>query len=254
MAMNIPPDVYFQSFWPEMTIDSAITLGRLLPWQPLCDTHLLTVGPKDEDHDRYHLRTCGSSFDGGDELRFDTENLLLVGMVLTIPDKASSDPSVASRWLSAPLIEGLPRLGKFIGFNLDPMDVRHVVPGEPDRLICVNEGIAETASRFRLSVANDVEMFFADGGYCGWGLTNPARHLSCNAQHPNSISLDMEKAVACLLFEYFAVVEYDNIERLNDRDHALHKSLMDLLGRTRTCQGAGALSARIEDILDRFYD
>ncbi|WP_437317249.1 hypothetical protein [Sorangium sp. So ce385] len=198
--------------------------------------------------------TVGSSFEGGDELRFDKETLLLSSLLFTLPDGLLEDDNTTRAWLAAPRREGLPRLMEPAVFNLNPTEARAASNERCDALVCVSDRGRLVAEPLRLTIAQDLDLLFSCGRYCGWLLTAPVDHLGLADAGEASSGRD---AAARLLSEYLNLVSEANIERMNEGDERLRRALIDLLTRCQdslpSAPRVSAIARQVSDILDRFY-
>jgi hypothetical protein len=87
-------------------------------------------------------------------------------------------------------------------------------------------------------------------------LTAPERFLVSGWEFP--VTEPPDPGLAVLLKEYFDLVADPDIERIEDQDQDMLKALRDLAQRISTHDGAAerrdALLARVNDIIDFFYD
>lgn len=209
------------------------------------------------EYDAYLARTVGSSFIGGDEIRFEGTDLSFAGARLTVPDRNVAADARGTHWPGVPRLAGRISLVSPADFNVDPADAR--LFRADDWLICLSDAEAEPgrgsetlSSPVRCHVARDFDLLFSGGAYRGWALLSPLRHLEGVA------AVDQEPAEVVELYdEYMTVVAEPTIERMSDRDPTIKEAILSLSDRANALASASPHAARlrlrIADLIDRFY-
>lgn len=202
--------------------------------------------------------TVGSSYDWGDELRFDKRSGLLRSFILKTPEAGGIEHSIVSSWLALPRHVGLPTISDDRGFNLDPLDVRSLSDDGRHLLALHATATAPDRDALRLAVHPDCDFLFAHGRYCGWVLGRPIAHLTQDRDGDAAAgSPDDSQELIDLLRDYLALVVQPNIDRMDDRDPLLGAALEALIARARSCRVPGpaaqTLVWRATDVLENFY-
>jgi hypothetical protein len=249
--------VTIESFWPEMTLPAEVVAGSLR-YEPQWTFHTVNIGPwrASEGYGTHLAGTIGSSYDSGDELRFDRQDRLLRSVLVTMPDQNAEEAS-EREWLDVERHSGLLMLCSEAGFCLNPVDTRWF-DESGKALVCLAEHAKSgRGARLRVSIARDFDLVFLDGRYCGWILLDPVSHLVPSQIGADDTTAPASSRVVALIREYLTIVADPNIEKMNDHDEGLLNALLVLRRRT---QEAGdltasdkALAMQIDDILDRFY-
>lgn len=108
----------------------------------------------------------------------------------------------------------------------------------------------------RLQVAPNFDLLVADGRLHGWTLSEPERFLVSGWEYP--VSDPPDPGLATLLKDYFDLVADPAVERIEDQDQDMLDALRDLAQRITAHNGVperrAALRARVDDIIDFFYD
>lgn len=227
--------------------------GEPLPFPPrLAILGLtLTIGPytSPQEHESHVLATVGSGNwhpSEYDEFRFDKATGELKSLRLHIPEK---NGGTAAGTEARP---GTIRLAEPAPFSAEPSVVRHATTKE---LTCLYT-TGPLPDVTRLQVAPNFDLLVADGRLHGWTLFSPERFLVSGWEFPVSDPPDPDLAI--LLKDYFDLVADPDIERIEDQDQDMLKALRDLAQRITADNGVpkrrAALLARVNDIIDFFYD
>lgn len=213
----------------------------------------LTIGPytSPQEHESHVLATVGSGNwhpSEYDEFRFDRTTGELGSLRLHIPEK-NAEPAT---WAEIQPRQGTIRLPEPSSFTVEPSVTRHA---GTDELTCLYAaGPVPVITRLRL--APNFDLLVADGRLYGWTLSAPERFLVSGWEFPGSGPPD--PGLAALLKDYFDLVADPDVERIEDQDPEMLNALRDLAQRISTHNGVpgrrDALLARVNDIIDFFYD
>jgi hypothetical protein len=88
---------------------------------------------------------------------------------------------------------------------------------------------------------------------CGWALRQPARHLAQVWRPPVGGSDDR---LAGLLSRYYALVEAEGLERMEDQDPQVLRDLLALRAEMAAVDlpAAALLSDSLRTVIDSFYE
>jgi len=225
-----------------------------LPVFYLIDSVSLSVPPSHRD---FALRrdTEGSSWETGDELRFETPGGGLVSALFYVPELNGD----CSLWYPVATMPAR-RRGVLALEALAPLCVARtsVRVFDPDgaALLCVNDGVSPHEIDGALEVAPDFSILTARDAYCGWRLQKPLARLSPRRElvapriPTPSAAANNE---ARYLYRLFELVNDHTLDAISDRDDDLAQQLESLreeviaLGES---PAARAIRARIEDLLE----
>jgi hypothetical protein len=210
------------------------------------------TGP--EEHESHILETVGSGNwypSEYDEFRFDRDTGMLRSLRLHIPEQ---NVSPDHPWLDVPATEGSIRLTEIAAFDLEPPATRWVHL-DGSQLGCLyTSDSAQNATRLR--IAPSFDLLISSTRVHGWLLSDPERFMVKGWEFPQSHITDSD--LARLLRAYFNLVAYPGIELIENQDPTMLKLLRDLAEEISVGKGAverrEALRARVEDVIDFFYD
>lgn len=216
---------------------------------------------RDQDEDNVVGSSPPEGWSSADTFWFDrvTLNLVIVSMGISAIYPEPEDLEKLSVWQEIPYQEGILQLEQKQNFEAPVANFRWM-DEEGKALLCPTTRAFEPAQeRVRLRIAPDVELWFADGDYCGWTLLNPAYYLVEEPGDELTFDADpVDPQIIALLSDYFLLVTKWNSVLMDDDDPELRARLLDLYERTRAVQGQElrrrVLLLAIADILDRFYN
>lgn len=238
------------SLWPATTVELDFVEGSSIVELPRWEFRTLSIGARRDEPLRYTRMfegSVGSSFEGGDEFRFQEGGRRpLVGLTLTVSD-AILNGELLSGWLSSRRLEGVLELRGPDAFTIDTTDARSFSPGA---LL----GLVEEAARYpvdplRCAIAPSFDVLFDSGRYAGWLLHTPVASLDPLSTLPSS-------AAVTLVGEFMELIDEQAVRRMDMRDELLKRALIGI--RTRACAASESSAARrlveyIDELIDRFY-
>lgn len=256
---SIPESVTFPTSLPYGVLSARIELGQSLRGAPTWDIRTLNIGPlRSAPEYNQHLRdTVGSSYDWSDEFRFDRRFGLLSSFVLKTPEDGGVERVIAESWLALPRDAGLPAIeNRAVGFHIDPLDLRYLSDSGSQFVAADRRVQVADYESLRLAICPDVDLLFQRGNYCGWILANPIAHLVVAPSYKPSCSSNVSdpELVGCLC-DYLALVVQPNIDRMNEGDPEIRRTLKELGARVDSIKGPAALAIRrrVEEVLEIFY-
>ena len=243
-------------------VTAEIVLGTYLPLVPRWDDcfRWLIAAPwrTAEKHERFCVESLGSGdclAHEWDELLFGQDNKLLRGIWFHVPETDTSSPEILTRWLDRPPLVGSLRLGGVENWGQERTDHRWLAPSG-DYLAGVYEAALTPASdAFRLQIAPDLDLLFADGIFRGWLLTNPTCYMGDSDQPRPRVK---DSNVVALVHEYLNIVSEPNIDAMLKSDPKLLAVLEDFHTRVKRLSDGSpeydVLLECVEDMLDYYYD
>lgn len=188
----------------------------------------------------------------GSEFRFAKDNLLLKRIWVNAPEENLESSEMIEGWLNLKPVPGLLRLLSPEMFDDKKSDYRWMSPD--GKLLAAIEDTDTICSddKFRLRVAQDFDLLFAEQKWCGWLLSNPTRYLA----KPN-LEADLDTELPLLALEYISLVCDSNFDFLLDADTEFLQQLFGL--RDKINLNKGAIKHRqiiynaTEEIIERFY-
>jgi len=245
---------------PSVLVD--IVPGRQLEYRPRLALRGLSliVGPyrSGDEHEQHYLDTTGSGAwhaPEDDELRFGKGDRILRSAWLHIPEAHLSAPNVLAPWVTAAREVGLLRLAGAPPNQLD-LAYRRILDTRDEALGCVTDlALHVGQERLGLTIAEDVDLLFANGQACGWLLRHPQRYLSDGWQEPPAPPSE-ESQLAALLADYLELISQKNMAALEAADPEMHASLRALKNRAAHIPASpqrDALLAAIDAQIDLFF-
>jgi hypothetical protein len=234
-----------------------LTPGRSLTQTPTWDIRTLNAGPTRSapEYDQHVAETVGSTYDWGDELRFDRRTGLLASFILTTPEDGGIDPAIARSWLCLHRREGLPAIDdRRAGFEVDPLDLR-LLSDDGHHLVASDQHLEPAGGdAVRVAIHPDVDLLFQRHRYVGWMLHHPIAHLVAAPGEPPPSGDDPR--ITTVLRDYLTLVVQPQIDRMNAEDPGVRAELEALDARVAALDGsaASALRRRIRETLDNFYE
>ncbi|MEU2870777.1 hypothetical protein ABZ769_16480 [Streptomyces olivoreticuli] len=192
---------------------------------------------------------------GDDELRFRRGDGKLVGCLLQVPDHTAEVPAACERWTEVPTVERGLCVDPAQDFGFPPTDVRWIAPNGQS-LVCLRQPVpANPKSMVRLRVAQNLDLLFTEDGYAGWLLESPAGHLAESSEFPAEV--DDGRELARLFAEYFSIVSFPGIEKIQDEDPEARRELdeleRDLLSSRDQSPQMDALLRAVRELIDEWY-
>lgn len=114
----------------------------------------------------------------GSEFRFAKDNLLLKRIWVNAPEENLESGDEIEQWLNKKPVEGLLRLLSPEMFDDKRSDYRWMSPDGKLLAAIEDTDFIESDDKFRLRVAQDFDLLFAERKWCGWMLSNPTRYLA----------------------------------------------------------------------------
>ncbi len=223
--------------------------------------HTVLVGPSHsaEEHEQHVLQTIGSAdwmWSGSDELRFDRKNLLLQSVQFNVPERQVDTSPLLLAWQTARQVDGQLRLTAAQGFQVNIADVRWL-DSSGETLICLaEEALVTDQERWRLRVAQDLDLLLSQEKWSGFALWHPARYLVKAWEEP-ALEEGSDEELAKLLYDYCTLVTDQCVDLMEDGDAAIREKLVALYRRIIAPPHWSAqrhvLRHAVEDVLERFY-
>lgn len=233
--------------------------GKHLPWiptwTPMPDNIAIGSYNNMEEHEQHYLQTVGSGnwyAPDVSEFRFTEENLLLTSIWVQVLEENLQSSEMIEGWLNKKPVEGTLRLISPKVFRCEINDYRWM-SSDGKLLAAINDtDLVKSDDKFRLRVANDFDLLFAERKWCGWLLSNPARYLT----KPNTAA-DSDPELNSLTFEYVSLVSEPFIEQMDDKDPEIFKRLNNLRNKINLKDGAvehrQVLYDCLGDVIENFY-
>jgi hypothetical protein len=216
-----------------------VSADRLLP-EPVWTIDTLRIGPhpREDAYGPHETRTTGNSAAWGDEWRFDAATGQLASLVWGIPE---TNAALSRAWVGVPDTLSALRLLEWEG-EVGMPDVRIF---EGSWLACGrDEPLVEPHAAW---IAPGLAVLsHPTGRWWGWALRDPVSYLP-GAPAPG--------VLVPMLAEWFRLVSTETLDALQRSDPELARRLVSLRHRAQSLGHVAAelLTARIDDVLDRFY-
>ena len=241
------------------SIEVEVIEGQNLPWipswYPKPGSILIAQHRNTEEYEREFIQTIGSGnglYLEGEEFRFAKDSLLLQSIFLEPSEENLESDKLVRGWLNLKSVKGTLRLLSPQSFKCEPDDYRWM--SSDGKLLAAIHDVdwIESSDKFRLRVAQDFDLLFAEQKWCGWLLSNPARYLA----EPNSAA-DSDSELNLLAFEYVSLVSEPHIEQMDDRDPETLDRLIHLKNKINPEHGAAkhrrVLHDCLKEVIENFY-
>lgn len=188
----------------------------------------------------------------GSEFRFAKDNLLLKRIWVNAPEENLESSDEIEKWLNLEPVEGLLRLLSPEMFEDKRSDYRWMSPNGKLLAGIDDTDLIESDNKFRLRVAQDFDLLFAEQKWCGWILSNPTRYLA----KPN-LEANSDTQLPLFALEYISLVCDSNFDLLFDADTEFLQKLFTLRDTINLNEGAikhrRTIYDATEEIIERFY-
>jgi hypothetical protein len=232
-----------------------------LPVFCFIDAVSLAVPPSHLDY-AFRRGTVGSSWETGDELRFDTPGGSLTSALFYVPE-LNGDCSLWYPVATMPArrrgVLAIDAIDALAAFSVPRTGVRVFDP-DGAALICVSDSVSPHEIDGVLEVAQDFSILTAAEAYCGWRLQRPMAHLCLRKEliapdtsAASTSTSTSSAAPARHLYRLFELVNDHTRDALEDRDDDLEQQLESLREEViRLGEGPAphAIRSRIEDLLE----
>lgn len=190
----------------------------------------LMVGPyrDGEDHEKHFIRTIGSGNwyrSEHDEVLFNKENLALESIWFHIPEENCQEELIQG-WEMVKPCEGTLRLEAARAFQLKQATLRWIDPNGAFLISLLDSSINKHQTKYRLRIADNVDLLFVDENLCGWSLTDPVRYLV--GGWDEAYLDEPENKLGKRLHDYLTLVAEPNIDNMENMDPGLLKQLEKL--------------------------
>ncbi len=212
------------------------------------------------DQEQYIGHTIGSTdwfWNGFDELRFNLHNFLLDSVRFNGPEVTIDTDDWLNLWQAAPQIIGNLRLVTLQEFGLERFDVRWLHPKASLFAFLRNIALEETQDRFRLCIAQDVDLLFSGQRFCGCLLHYPVRYLT-DAEGTQVADGEEDQELVAALHEYISLMVVEpTVDRMLEKDSGTLRAIQDLVNRLPEDRGSASgrkiVRKALEDVVDTFY-
>ena len=243
----------------EDSVEVEVIRGQILPlipkWFLKPDNVVVSSHRNMEEHEQQHLKTIGSGnwhAPLGNEFRFTEDNLLLTSVWVKATEENLESSSVMEKWTNIEPVSGILRLLSHQSFRCELNEYRWISPNGKFLAAIEDTDIIESDDKFRLRVAQDFDLLFAEQKWCGWLLSNPARYLA----EPNSLA-DLDTELPLLAYEYISLISEPNIDLLYDKEPEFLQRIIDLRAKIDLNSGATEhrreIHTALEEIIESFY-
>lgn len=230
-------------------------LSSIPRWNPKPGSVLIASHTNTEERERQFIQTIGSGnwlYLESNEFRFNKENLLLESIFVKPSEENIESNLVIEEWLNKKPVQGTLRLLSPQSFKCESDDYRWM--SSDGKLLAAIHDVdwIESHDKFRLRVAQDFDLLFAEQKWCGYMLSNPARYLA----QPNPAA-DSDPELPLLAFEYVSLICEPNIDYLYDEEPEFLQKILDL--RNQINLECGAIDHRrvlydcLSEIVEYFY-
>jgi len=233
--------------------------GKHLEAQPRWAVHGgdLMLGPyhsKSEWYNHVWKDTIGSTGWDSSEIRFGLDDSMLQSVGFHLPPNNLTSAPLPLLHSAKHAVPGTLRLLNPTPFTAAALHARWIQP-DGSALACVTERALTAEHGLWLRIAQDFDLLFVDNMLSGCLLSNPTRYLVSSWEDPHPSELDSD--LAAMLVEYVTLTAEPYIERMEDEDPDVLRTLSGLylwLGSTTSnVEQRRILRESVEDIVERFY-
>lgn len=243
----------------QKSIEVEVIQGKILPiipeWTIKTDNIIVGSYENMEQQRQLYSQTVGSgdwSTRIGSEFRFDKDNLLLRSVWVKTSEENLESNEMIEGWVNIEPVIGILRLLSSQEFDCEINEYRWM-SSDGKLLVGIDDlDLTESDDKFRLRVAKDFDLLFAEQKWCGWMLSNPARYLA----EPNTLA-DSDPQLNSIAYEYISLISEDNIDFLYDKEPEFLQRILNLKNKIDLNQGA--ISHRkvfynaLNEIVEDFY-
>ena len=230
-------------------------LSSIPRWDPKPGSILIASHTNTEERERQFIQTIGSGnwlYLESNEFRFNKENLLLESIFVKPSEENIESDLVIEEWLDLKPVQGTLRLLSPQSFKCESDNLRWMSPDGKLLAAIFEADWVESDDKFRLRVAQDFDLLFAEQKWSGYMLSNPARYLA----EPNSPA-DSDTELPLLAFEYVSLICEPNIDDLYDEEPEFLQKILKLRNKINLKDGAvehrRVLYDCLNEIIEYFY-